>query len=101
MLYVFFYFRFANLTPETVSFATLSPDNASKYWDMMAYNNAKLCNVLFSQELAKRWQHKGVSIFSLHPGNMVFSNISKTWWLYRLAFTLVRPFTKSLVIIKL
>lgn len=92
-----FNFRFANLTAETISSSTLSPDNANKYWDMMAYNNAKLCNVLFAQELAQRWQQKGISVFSLHPGNMVYSNISRNWWLYRLLFAIVRPFTKSLV----
>lgn len=24
-----------------------------KYWSMIAYNNAKLCNTLFARELAK------------------------------------------------
>ena len=33
-----------------------------------AYCNAKLCNVLFSNELNKRYYDRGVSAFSLHPG---------------------------------
>lgn len=62
----------------------------------MSYNNSKLCNVLFARQLAKNWQSLGISVFSLHPGNMVSSNLARNWWLYRLAYAVVRPFTKSL-----
>lgn len=85
--------RFAtlvNLTKEN-----LSPP-ACKFWSMIQYNNAKLCNVLFAHELARRWASKGISVFALHPGNMVNSGISRNYWFYRLLFTIVRPFTKSL-----
>lgn len=78
-----------------MSEATLSPERKN-YWDMMAYNNSKLCNVLFARQLAKRLQEKDVSVCSLHPGNMISTNLSRYWWFYRLIFTLVRPFTKSL-----
>lgn len=64
---------------------------------MSAYNNAKLCNILFARELAKRWHHRNISVFCLHPGNMISSNLSRHFWLYRLFFAVVRPFTKSLV----
>jgi Dehydrogenases with different specificities (related to short-chain alcohol dehydrogenases) len=64
---------------------------------MMAYNNSKLCNVLFGFELARMWEEQGIIVNILHPGNMVSSNISQHWWLYRLLFAIVRPFTKSLV----
>lgn len=59
--------RFANLPSHGLSREILSP-KSSKYWSMMAYNNAKLCNVLFANELGRRWQSKGISVFSLHPG---------------------------------
>ncbi|XP_034945686.1 WW domain-containing oxidoreductase isoform X2 [Chelonus insularis] len=72
---------------------TLSPP-AFKFWSMGAYNDSKLCNVLFAQELAKRWP--SVSVFSCHPGNMVSSELSRYCWMYRLLFAAVRPFTKSL-----
>lgn len=75
---------------------TLSPDMASRYWDMMAYQNSKLCNILFARMLAKKLQRDGISVFSLHPGNMVSSKLARNWWIYRLLFALVRPFTKSL-----
>lgn len=92
---------------------TLSPETSRHYWDMTAYNNSKLCNVLFGRQLAKNLQNRGVSVFrfasthtvlnilltefnSLHPGNMVATKLSRNWWLYKLLFAFVRPFTKSL-----
>lgn len=59
--------RFANLPSHGLSREHLSP-SSNKFWSMMAYNNAKLCNVLFAHELARRWHSKGVSVFALHPG---------------------------------
>ncbi|KAL3270614.1 hypothetical protein HHI36_021148 [Cryptolaemus montrouzieri] len=88
--------RFSDLTLANLSELKLSPDTASKYWGMIAYNNSKLCNVLFARQLAKKLQNRGVSVFSVHPGNMVYSEISRYWWFYRLLFYVVRPFTKSL-----
>ncbi|XP_066144437.1 WW domain-containing oxidoreductase isoform X2 [Euwallacea fornicatus] len=88
--------RFANLTLESITPLTLSPETARHYWDMTAYNNSKLCNVLFGRQLAKNLQSRGVSVFSLHPGNMVHSKLSRYWCLYKILFALVRPFTKSL-----
>ncbi|XP_065085181.1 WW domain-containing oxidoreductase-like [Ochlerotatus camptorhynchus] len=86
--------RFSML-PIDLSESDLSPP-ANKYWSMMAYNNAKLFNVLFACELAKRWKSRGISVFVLHPGNMVSSQIARNWWFYKLLFAIVRPFTKSL-----
>lgn len=34
-----------------------------------AYCNSKLCNVLFTHELAKRLKGTSVSCYSVHPGN--------------------------------
>lgn len=44
--------RFSNLPTDNLTEKHLSPSK-SKYWSMMAYNNAKLCNVLFAKELAR------------------------------------------------
>jgi len=63
----------------------------------MAYNDSKLCNVLFAFELSRRWSIHGVTVNALHPGNMVATDLSRNWWFYRWLFYLVRPFTKSLV----
>jgi len=42
---------------ENLAVHHLSPP-PEKYWSMMAYNNAKLCNVLFAQELAQVSPHQ-------------------------------------------
>lgn len=42
-----------------------SPEN---YFIMQAYANSKLCNVLFTYELSRKLQDKGVIVNSLHPG---------------------------------
>ncbi|ENN71649.1 hypothetical protein D910_09449 [Dendroctonus ponderosae] len=85
-----------SLTMDNIEPLTLSPDTSRHYWDMTAYNNSKLCNVLFGRQLAKNLQNRGISVFSLHPGNMVATKLSRNWWLYKLLFAFVRPFTKSL-----
>ncbi|XP_055536554.1 WW domain-containing oxidoreductase-like [Wyeomyia smithii] len=87
--------RFSMLRTSDITESNLSLP-ANKYWSMIAYNNVKLFNVLFAFELAKRWKTRGISVFVLHPGNLISSDISRNWWLYRLIFALVRPFTKSL-----
>lgn len=86
--------RFASLPADHLTEKHLSPP-ATKFWSTMAYNNAKLCNVLFAMHLAEKWKNRGISVFSLHPGNMVSTNISRNWWFYRLLFAFARPFTKS------
>lgn len=87
--------RFSTLPANGLSRDHLSPPS-SKFWSMIQYNNAKLCNVLFAHELSRKWQSKGISVFALHPGNMVSTSLSRNWWFYRLLFAIVRPFTKSL-----
>ncbi|CAD7086448.1 unnamed protein product [Hermetia illucens] len=87
--------RFANLPVDHLTEPKLSPP-ARSFWSMMAYNNAKLCNVLFARQLAKNWQQRGISVFALHPGNMISTSLSRNYWIYRLLFAVVRPFTKSL-----
>jgi hypothetical protein len=39
---------------------------------------------------------EGVKCVAVHPGNLVYSGLKNSWWVYRLLFTLARPFTKSL-----
>jgi WW domain-containing oxidoreductase len=39
---------------------------------------------------------EGLKCVAVHPGNLVYSGLKNFWWVYRLLFTLARPFTKSL-----
>ncbi|XP_060813125.1 WW domain-containing oxidoreductase-like [Bombus pascuorum] len=86
--------RFATLRKaEDFHRLTLSPP-PYKYFFMESYNNTKLCNILFAQELAKRWPT--VNVFCCHPGNMISSSLCRYSWILRFMFMMVRPFTKSL-----
>ncbi|XP_071088414.1 WW domain-containing oxidoreductase-like [Haliotis cracherodii] len=87
--------RFTDLDVNNLSESKLSPPS-THYQDLKAYNLSKLCNVLFSNELNARLSVRGVTCNSLHPGNMMSSSLARHWWFYRLLFTLVRPFTKSM-----
>lgn len=91
-------FRFTNLLDSggQVDLDLLSPAK-KQYWSMLAYNRAKLCNILFSNELHHRLSPHGVTSNAVHPGNMMFTSIHKSWWLMTFLFMLARPFTKSMV----
>lgn len=87
--------RSADLNVCNLTEDKLSP-SSNNYWDMRAYNLSKLCNVLFSLHLNSLLFKYGVTSISLHPGNMVYTNLQRNWWLYRMLFYMARPFTKSL-----
>jgi NAD(P)-dependent dehydrogenase (short-subunit alcohol dehydrogenase family) len=38
------------------------------YSAIRAYGRSKLCNILFTRELARRWSGRGVTVNCLHPG---------------------------------
>ena len=61
-----------------------------------AYNDSKLFALMFALHANSEWQREGIRCIAVHPGNMVSSNLSRHWWLYKLAFNIVRPFMKSL-----
>ena len=63
----------------TMDFADLG--FASGYQIMRAYARAKLANVLFTRELAKRLDGKGVTVNCLHPGAVATNIWAKApWW---------------------
>ena len=41
---------------------------AKAYNGVFAYRRSKLCNILFTRELSRRWAGKGITVNSLHPG---------------------------------
>ncbi|XP_059144159.1 WW domain-containing oxidoreductase-like [Physella acuta] len=87
--------RFSDLKETNVTPEKLSPKGNS-YWHMSAYNNSKLCNILFTSELNYRLSPHGIVANAVHPGNMMSSGLARHWWFYRLIYALVRPFTKSM-----
>jgi len=61
------------------------------YSGLRAYDQSKLCNILFTYELARRLHGTGVTVNCLHPG-MVDSNFGKTASLwFRLLVKIGKP----------
>lgn len=85
------------LSRSNISQEYLSPPTSSRFVAMIAYNDSKLCNVLFASQLNQRLSRHNVFASSLHPGNLINTGLSRNWWFYRLLWTVVRPFTKSCV----
>ena len=89
-------FRFTDLNESTISETFLSPP-PNGYRPIFAYNQSKMCNILFMLELHRRWATYGVFCHAVHPGNVIATSLSQHWWFWRLLFTMVRPFAKSKV----
>ncbi len=68
------------------------------YTGARANNNAKLADVLFTYELARRLEGTGVTANCLHPGTVrtgLAANDPDMPRFFRLMFRLARPFLKS------
>lgn len=89
--------RFSLLNKSNISEEYLSPKSANRFVSIIAYNDSKLCMNLITRYLAQMYQNYNVTVHCLHPGNAIYTNLQRNWWLYRLGFFLIRPFTKSVV----
>lgn len=69
---------------------------ARHYSGQRAYNQSKLANVMFTNELARRLEGTGVTATSLHPG-VVRTNFGAEdqAWYYALVSRVVRPLLKT------
>jgi NAD(P)-dependent dehydrogenase (short-subunit alcohol dehydrogenase family) len=64
-------------------------------WSMMkAYGRSKLCNILFTRELARRLDGSGVVATCLHPG-VVATGIGQRGGIVELGWRLLKPFMIS------
>ncbi|CAL4150922.1 unnamed protein product, partial [Meganyctiphanes norvegica] len=88
--------RFATLDVTNITKDFLSPSLESYFTSILAYNNSKLCNILSVVEMQRRFGERGICCFAVHPGNVISTGLSRNWWLYRLLFAVVRPYSKSL-----
>ncbi len=61
---------------------------------LKAYGQSKLCNILFTRELAMRLDSSGVAATCLHPG-VVATAIGQRGGLTELVWRLMKPFMKS------
>lgn len=72
--------RIINVASEGHRFHRIDFDNLQGekgYSGLRAYDQSKLCNILFTYELARRLEGSGITVNCLHPG-MVDSNFGNT-----------------------
>jgi len=71
------------------------PLSEDTFSSMKAYGQAKLCNVLFANELQRRYGAQGLHACSLHPGALITTDIGRYSGVLGLLVKLVSPFTKN------
>lgn len=72
-------------------------DLENGYSSNRAYGNAKLANILFTQELHRQFHSKGISAVAVHPGNIAtnFANDTNSPLRFLYRTMLARVFLKS------
>jgi len=65
------------------------------YSGFAAYSQSKLCNILFTYELARRMEGSGVMVNALHPGFVASEFGKDNGFLMRLIMRLLSPIAKS------
>ncbi|MBI3303849.1 MAG: SDR family oxidoreductase, partial [Deltaproteobacteria bacterium] len=69
--------------------------NERTYHAMQVYGQSKLCNILFTRELARRIAGTGVTVNCLHPGGVATGlGWNNGWWAVLIAKAL-RPFLRT------
>ena len=71
------------------------PMQKHNFKSMVAYGQAKLCNVLMANELQRRYGAQGLSACSLHPGTMVTTDIGRNSFVINLFMKIISPLTKT------
>jgi len=87
--------RFAPVHLDTLDMSSFSPDSW-RFVSVDQYNTSKLFLIMFAHTLHNRYSKEyGIRCTAVHPGNLVYTGLKDCWWLYRLVYTVCRPFTKS------
>lgn len=74
------------------------PDNlqlVTGYTPMKAYGISKLCNIMFTHELAKRCAETNITTNCLHPGVVGTQLAEEASWIMKLVYTIGKPFMRS------
>ena len=77
----------------TLDFADLQ--NHRRYRGLKVYGQSKLCNLLFTRELARRIAGTGVTVNSLHPGGVATGLGSNNGWWAVLIAKVLKPFLRT------
>ena len=75
-----------------------TPLRQEDYSPIVAYNQSKLCNILFAFELNRRLSPYGVYCNAVNPGCLIWTKLQRNSIWYKIMYALFRPFTKSKVI---
>jgi len=71
------------------------PLQQSQFSALTAYGQAKLANVLFANELQRRFGERGLTACSLHPGTLITTDIGRGSKVMSLLMKLISPLTKT------
>jgi len=80
--------------PPRLDFARL-PLGPKGYRGLVAYGQAKLCNVLMARALDRRYGPRGLVGCAVHPGTLVRTEIGRNSRFLATLVTVARPFTKT------
>jgi NAD(P)-dependent dehydrogenase (short-subunit alcohol dehydrogenase family) len=90
--------RIVNVASDAHHWDTLDFDdlqNQRHYRGLKVYGQSKLCNLLFTRELARRIAGTGVTVNSLHPGGVATGlGWNNGWWAALIAKVL-KPFLRT------
>ena len=90
--------RYPSVDSTELPLHTLQHPSAVTYSPTTAYGTSKLCNILFTLELHRRFSDKGIFINAVHPGNLLATNLMRDCsCFYKAGFVAAKFFTKSLV----
>jgi WW domain-containing oxidoreductase len=81
-------------SPPKLDFDRL-PMTRENFRGMIAYGQAKLCNVLMAKALQSRYGSRGLVACALHPGTLVTTNIGRYSIAVGVLISLVSLFTKN------
>jgi retinol dehydrogenase 12 len=73
----------------TIDFANLQGERS--YGGLNAYNTSKLCNILFTLELARRLDDRGITANCLHPGVILSTGLWDVGWFLRIPTMALAP----------
>lgn len=90
--------RIVNVASDAHHWDTLDFDdlqNTRRYRPLKVYGQSKLCNLLFTRELARRLAGTGVTANSIHPGGVATGlGWNNGWWAVLIAKVL-KPFMRT------
>ena len=90
--------RIVNVASDAHEWDTLDFDdlqNERRYRTLKVYGQSKLCNLLFTRELARRIAGTGVTVNSMHPGGVATGlGWNNGWWAVLIAKVL-KPFLRT------